>query len=103
MGKKQLWKQNGSNILDPNHHSVVSIKENQNPNIPFGGLDKSTNSLGFKNLVHANSLPTTLKDRMAIGLSMFRESSGVVGCFKEGSITVKVAIGDIVQRLEYNG
>lgn len=55
---------------------MVWVEENQNPNTPSSGASGITNGLGFKNLVHANFLPTPLKERMAAGLTIFGENSG---------------------------
>lgn len=66
----------GPHILDPQHHSVVVIKENKNPNVDYGDSSSKTNGLDFKNLVPPNSLHDALKETMASNYLEFRSRQG---------------------------
>lgn len=53
--------------------------------------------------MHANSLPTSLKERLAAGLTFFGGNSGAAISSKEGLINLNDAIGGLVQQLEDDG
>lgn len=88
-------------MLDPKHHSVVVVKEKNNPNVNSCGSVNKTNNLGFKKLVSPSSHPNFLNEKMPKGWCLnFEGNSAGVSSVKEGTVSLEQAIDCIVHNLD---
>lgn len=100
-GRKMEGNGNSLSVLDPNCHSVVTLKENWSPNVASVKSVNANESLGIKNLLPLQSFPESVKKNIPEGNMKSGEGSGESFFAEMGeTISMEMAVNGLIRSLD---